>query len=188
MVQQNLFPQEVSGPSPANTKQPHPQRAAIAAGGAAPAASLPSNRQAPQRIQQVPQHESQDGRAPAARAGRFHSQNGGRIRLSGRIGRYFDVKRTQRGTLLAVFSVATARPYRDESGNWLKKTAWQRVVVWGEAAQAVGQRLRKGAQVHVEGKLKTREWTDYENQLHTTTELVARDVRFVEAAGDVMAA
>lgn len=188
MVQQNLFPQEVSGLSPANTKQPHPQRAAIVARGAAPAASLPSSRQAPQRVQQVPRHESQDRRAPAAPAGRFHAQNDGRIRLSGRVGRYFDVKRTQSGKLLAVFSVAATRPFRNESGGWVKKTAWQRVVVWGEAAQAVGQRLHKGAQVHVEGKLKTREWTDYENQLHTTTELVARDVRFVEVAENGMAA
>jgi single-strand DNA-binding protein len=118
----------------------------------------------------------------------FDPQEDARIHLSGRIGRYFDLKQTQRGTWLAVFSMATAGSYKDESGQWQKKTAWQRVVVWGEAAEAVGQFLRKGAKVEVEGKLKTREWTDRENRLHTTTDLVARDVRFPDIAEDRMAA
>jgi single-strand DNA-binding protein len=116
------------------------------------------------------------------------SQHGRRVTLLGRVGRYFEVKQTTRGTLLAVFSVATDKPYRDESGNWLKKTVWQKIVVWGAAAQAIGERLHKGAPVYVEGKLKTREWTDRENRLHTTTELVARDVRFVDASENAMAA
>lgn len=121
-------------------------------------------------------------------AGAASDPHSERVRLRGRIGRYFDVKRTQSGTLLAVFSIATVKPYRDESGNWQKKIAWQRIVVWGEAAQTVGEQLQKGAQVQVEGKLKTREWTDSENRLHTTTELVARDIRFVDAAENGMAA
>jgi single-strand DNA-binding protein len=111
-----------------------------------------------------------------------------RIRLRGRVGRYFDVKRTQSGTLLAVFSMAATRPYRDESGKWLKKTVWQRIVVWGETAQAVGGQLRTGAQVSVEGKFKTREWTDSENRVHTTTELVAREVRFLDTSESGIAA
>jgi single-strand DNA-binding protein len=59
-------------------------------------------------------------------------------------------------------------------------------VVWGEAAEALDQQLRKGARVQVEGKFKTREWTDRENNLRTTTELVARQVRFLDLDGTEM--
>lgn len=175
MVQSNLFPRQAS-----NGKQPQLQS------GEARPAVFPAT----PRIQQAPQPSSQTGSrmAPAAPATPSHSRADGRVRLSGRMGRYFDLKRTARGTLRAVFSIATAQPYCDPSGNWTKRTAWQRIVVWGEAAEAVGRRLRRGALVSVEGNLKTREWTDSEDRLHTTTELVAREVRFLDTAQDRVAA
>lgn len=105
-----------------------------------------------------------------------------RVRLFGRIGRYFGVKQTQSGVSLTTFSMAIKRPYKDQSGNWLQGTVWVRVVVW-EAEEALGQELRKGARVSVDGKLKTREWFDRQNKPHTTTELVAREVRFLDTPG-----
>ncbi len=179
MVQAELFHNEVG-----NGKQP--QRAANANPGRPeqfPAQKTPVPIERRKQSAQVPYRDNENRTAGAAPGP--HSE---RVRLRGRIGRYFDVKRTQSGTLLAVFSIVTARPYRDESGNWQKKTAWQRIVVWGDAAQSVGERLCKGAQVQVEGKLKTREWTDSENHLHTVTELVTRDVRFLDAAENEVAA
>jgi primosomal replication protein N len=187
MVQANLFPNAAGGHSPANAKQLHPQKAPNAVRSGEPASSLPPNRQSAQRVEPPRQAYTQTANRTVPVA-YFHPQEDARIVLSGRIGRYFDVKQTQRGTWLAVFSVATAGSYKDESGQWQKKTAWQRVVVWGEAAETVGQFLRKGAQVQVEGKLKTREWTDREDRLHTTTELVARSVRFVDGPENAMAA
>ena len=182
MVQAELFHNAIE-----NGKQPqrgaHPEKSGQPPVGLNRQSTQLRNR--PGQVQQA-QKPSRDNMNPSAGAAPGpHSE---RVRLRGRIGRYFDVKRTQSGTLLAVFSLATTRPYRDESGNWQKKTGWQRIVVWGEAAQTVGEQLQKGAQVQVEGKLKTREWTDSENRLHTTTELVARDVRFVNTAENGMAA
>jgi Single-strand binding protein family len=104
------------------------------------------------------------------------------VRLFGWIGRYFQVRQTQSGKSLATFSLATREPYKDPLGKWAKRTVWQRIVVWDETAQSVGERLRKGARVLVEGRFRTREWTDKENNLRTTTELVARHVRFLDAA------
>jgi len=102
------------------------------------------------------------------------------VRLLGRIGRYFEVKETRSGLPLATFSMATNHFDQDEEGNRLKKTVWHRIVVWGEAALALAEQLRKGARVSVEGRLKTREWFDRDNNLHVTTELVAREVRFLD--------
>jgi single-strand DNA-binding protein len=182
MVQQNMFPNEVR-----NRKQP--QRAANAVRTSQP----PSNtdRQAgklqnrPAQFHQAPRPYPQNMSRIATMtppAPLPESQDNGRVRLFGRIGRYFDVKQTQNGTTLATFSMATQKPYRDESGNWSKRTVWQRIVAWGETARGVSELLQKGARVSVEGKFKTREWTDRENNLRTTTELVAREVRFLDVA------
>ena len=83
----------------------------------------------------------------------------------GRIGRYFELKQTQTGKSLATFTLATVEPYRDESGNWAKRTVWRRIVAWDETAVAVGELIQKGARVSVEGSFKTREWTGRENNL-----------------------
>jgi single-strand DNA-binding protein len=193
MVQSNLFPHEVK-----NAKQP--QRTANTARGAQPPA-----RTAPQTgfngqtgeqrnrcgyDQPAPKQYPQSSNRAATAAPGPHaaSQDNGRVRLFGWIGRYFEVKQTQSGVSLATFSLATHKRYKDQAGNPLKETVWQRIVVWGEAAEVLGQQLRKGAKVQVEGKFKTREWTDSENNLRTTKELVARDVRFLGAAEGAMAA
>lgn len=104
----------------------------------------------------------------------------GQVRLFGRIGRYFEVKHTQSGVLRATFSLATHQSFKNESGSWIRKTVWQRIVAWEDIARSVGDFLEKGARVSVEGKFKTREWIDRKNNPHTTTELVAHDVRFLD--------
>jgi single-strand DNA-binding protein len=181
MVQTNLFPhQEVR-----NSKQP--QRAASKAQTAQPSTNANRQTGVPQNNaahSQSPTQFPQDrNRKTAAYAGpRTQAQPSYSIRLSGRIGRYFEVKQTRTGKSLATFSLATQKPYRDESGNWLKRTVWQRIVAWGDTAQSLSQQLRQGARVAVEGKFKTREWTDREDNLRTTTELVARHVQFMDMA------
>ena len=84
--------------------------------------------------------------------------------------------------LLAVFSIAENRSSKDASGNWEKKTLWHEIVVWGDFAQRVGEKLETGAMVYVEGKLTTREWTDRDNNPRTSTEVVASEVHFVDVA------
>ena len=148
----------------------------------------PQGRRAyPQQAAQPYRQEPNRAAALAPAAHPASHENGG-LRLFGWVGRYFDVKRTQSGVLRATFTMATPRTYRDEAGRSQKTTVWRRVVVWGEPAKALEEQLRIGARVQVEGKFKTREWTDSEDVLHTTTELVARHVRFLDMRGSEMAA
>ena len=109
-------------------------------------------------------------------------QQPGTVRLAGRVGRFIDILQTRTGKSLAKFTLATVEPYRDESGVWAKRVVWQRVIAWDRTAQLVSELIQKGARVSVEGKYKTREWTDRENNLRTTTELVARQVDFLDLA------
>jgi single-strand DNA-binding protein len=174
MVQQNMFPQEIRNSNP-------PQRGAKTPQPIQPASNVKRQATAPQNrstqvqppVQQFPRNGNQGAQ--------LDLQQNNAVRLSGRIGRYFEVKQTQTGKSLATFTLATIEPYRDESGNWAKRTVWQRVVTWDKTAQLVSELIAKGARVSVEGKFKTREWTDRENNLRTTTELVARHVHFLDA-------
>jgi len=129
-----------------------------------------------------PGTESKKRDSEAVPRPRSQSQGGEEVSLIGRIGRYPEVKRTQRGVLLATFSVGSERSYKDAAGQWQKKIVWQRIVVWGEFAQSLSKRLQSGAQVYVEGKLTMREWTDRQNNKRTSTDLVADDVRFMDMA------
>jgi single-strand DNA-binding protein len=179
MAQQYLFPHEVRNPKPA-------QRAAGKIQAVRPADNTNHQtgvpRKAPAQPEQLAKPSSQfSGRKIAASAAPHSDvRRTDSVRLFGWVGRYFAVRQTQSGKFLATFSIATPKPYRDESGNWLKRTVWQRIVAWGETAQSLDEQLRQGARVSVEGKFKTREWADKENNLHTTTELVARQVQFLD--------
>lgn len=181
MTQTSLFPQEVR-----NGKQP--QRAASKAHAAQPSTNpgrqTTSAQNRPGQSQQAPNGypSNQVRMAATPFPAQPHEPANNGIRLTGRIGRYFEVKQTSTGKSLATFSLATQKPYRDESGTWLKRTVWQRIVAWGETAELLSAQLEKGARVSVQGRFKTREWVDRENNLRTTTELVARQVQFLDAA------
>jgi single-strand DNA-binding protein len=174
MVQNNLFPHEVqNGKQPQRAVKITHARQSSTTKGQESAQFLTARQERSQGTNQYARTSPDVGSQP---------KQHGQVRLFGRIGRYFEVKQTQSGVLRAVFSLATQRSFKDESGNWLTQTVWQRIVAWGDTARSIGELLEKGARVSVEGKFKTHEWTDKENNLRTTTELVAHNVRFLDIA------
>jgi len=105
-----------------------------------------------------------------------------KVAVTGRLGRDAVVRQTKNGHVVANFSVAVDESYKDLLGEWHKKTAWHRVQVWEELAETVGADLQKGVRVYVEGRRTIRHWIDRENRKHCYTEIVASDVRFLDAA------
>jgi single-strand DNA-binding protein len=119
---------------------------------------------------------------------RFQNGGGGpeqdainQVILTGRLGKDATVRRTQNGKVVANFSVGVEESHQDRQGQWLKKTSWHRVQVWEELAEAVGAGLQQGVRVCVEGRLVNRMWVDQDQQKHFFTEIVARDVRLLNA-------
>lgn len=105
-----------------------------------------------------------------------------KVTLTGRLGHDAIIRQTKNGHVVANFSVAVNESYKDPLGQWQKKTSWHRVQVWEELAKTVGPALQKGALVYVEGRRVVRDWIDRQNQTRRTTEIVASDVRFLDAA------
>lgn len=108
-----------------------------------------------------------------------------KVILIGNLGRDPEVRYTTSGTPVANFTMATTDKWNDAaSGERKEKTEWHRIVVWAKQAEIVGEYLRKGRQVYVEGSLQTREWTDRDGNKRYTTEVRAQRVQMLGRRGD----
>lgn len=99
-----------------------------------------------------------------------------KVILVGNLGADPQLRVTSAGRNLATFSLATSRNWRDDKGEWQQHTDWHRVVVWGERAQTVSDRMAKGHRIYVEGRLQSRSWEDERGQRHSMTEVHAHRV------------
>ena len=74
---------------------------------------------------------------------------------------------------VASFRLATSERYRDRNGEQRENTEWHNIVVWRGNADVVEKFVHKGTQLYIEGKLRTRQWTDQTGNKRYTTEVVA---------------
>jgi len=104
--------------------------------------------------------------------------------LIGHLGRDPEVRYSPSGAAVANVSIATTEQWRDKnSGEQQEKTEWHRIVFFGRLAEIVGEYLKKGSQVYVEGRLQTRKWQDKEGNDRYTTEIVANDMQMLGGRG-----
>ncbi len=96
-----------------------------------------------------------------------------KVILVGHVGGDPEPRYTASGTAVVNISVATNDVRRDSSGNDIETTEWHRVVVWAKQAEFVGNYVKKGQLVYVEGRLQTRTWEDRNKIERRTTEVVA---------------
>ena len=74
---------------------------------------------------------------------------------------------------VASFPLATSERYRDRNGELKENTEWHNIVVWRGNADVVERFVRKGSQLYIEGRLRTRQWTDQTGNKRYTTEVIA---------------
>lgn len=102
-----------------------------------------------------------------------------KVMIIGYVGKDPELKFTPGNVAVANFSVATSESYKDKNGAQQEKTEWHRIVTFGKTAEVMGEYLKKGMQVYVEGKLQTRSWEDKSGVKRYTTEVVAFAVQFL---------
>ncbi|HHX8240129.1 single-stranded DNA-binding protein SSB1 [Klebsiella pneumoniae] len=96
-----------------------------------------------------------------------------KVILVGTLGQDPEVRYMQGNKAVANLSLATNESWRDkQTGEMKEKTEWHRVVLFGKLAEVAGEYLKKGAQVYIEGQLRTRKWTDQTGVEKYTTEIV----------------
>lgn len=97
-----------------------------------------------------------------------------KVTLIGNLGGDPQLNQTQKGLAVANFNIAT-----NERRGEKDFTEWHRVVVWGKLAETCNEYLAKGRQVHVEGRLRTRNYKDKEGVTRYITEIHASQVTFL---------
>ena len=86
---------------------------------------------------------------------------------------------------VATLRLATSEKWRDKNGNPQESTQWHNVVLWRGLAQVVEKFVKKGSKIYVEGKIKTRKWTDKDGNDRYTTEIQAESVQMLGKRPDV---
>ena len=103
-----------------------------------------------------------------------------KVILVGNLGQDPEVKYMPSGGAVTNISIATTDTWKDKStGEKKENTEWHRVVFFNRLAEIVGEYLRKGSQVYIEGNLRTRKWQDQSGADRYSTEIVAREMQML---------
>ena len=103
-----------------------------------------------------------------------------KVIIIGNLGKDPEVRYAPSGSAIANVTIATSRNWKDKtSGERQEETEWHRVVFYDRLAEIAGEYLKKGKSVYVEGRLKTRKWTDKEGVEKYTTEIVADNMQML---------
>lgn len=104
--------------------------------------------------------------------------------LIGNIGGEPEMRYAQDGSSLLRFSVASNGRTKLQNGEWVDRTEWVQVTVFGNRAEAISQYLHKGMKVYVDGRLEARPWTDQQGQVRAGLSITAAEVQFVTPRSD----
>ena len=103
-----------------------------------------------------------------------------KVILVGNLGADPEVRYTANGDAICTLSIATSETRKDkQSGEKKTVTEWHRVVMFGELAEICNKWLKKGSQIYIEGKLRTRKWQDQQGNDKYTTEILADVMRML---------
>jgi single-strand DNA-binding protein len=103
-----------------------------------------------------------------------------KVILIGNLGKDPEVRYMPSGSAICNVTIATSRQWKDKtSGERQEETEWHRVVFFDRMAEIAGEYLKKGRPVYVEGRLKTRKWTDKDGVEKYTTEITATDMQLL---------
>lgn len=95
-----------------------------------------------------------------------------KVILVGNLGADPEIRALESGQKVARLSLATNRSYNNRDGQRVDETEWHRIEVWGRLAEIAEKYLTKGRTIYVEGRIRTRKWTDQNNIEKYTTEIV----------------
>ncbi|NBQ67538.1 MAG: single-stranded DNA-binding protein [Nitrosomonadaceae bacterium] len=102
-----------------------------------------------------------------------------KVILIGNLGKDPETRYMSNGDAVTNITLATTDTWKDKNGEKQEKTEWHRCTFYRKLAEIVGQYLKKGSSVYVEGRLETRKWTDKEGIERYTTEIIASDMKML---------
>jgi single-strand DNA-binding protein len=107
-----------------------------------------------------------------------------KVILVGNLGADPETRYMPSGSAVTNLSVATSESWKDkQTGEQKERTEWHKVAMFNRLAEIAAEYLRKGSQVYIEGKLRTRKWQDRDGNDRWTTEIVADEMQMLGGRG-----
>jgi len=107
-----------------------------------------------------------------------------KVILIGNLGKDPETRYMPSGKAATNFSVATSERFKDkETGEPQERTEWHRIATFDRLAEIAAEYLKKGSKVYIEGKLRTRKWTDKEGKERYSTEIIADQMQMLDSRG-----
>jgi single-strand DNA-binding protein len=107
-----------------------------------------------------------------------------KVILVGNLGADPDTKYMPSGSAVTNIRIATSESWKDrETGEQQERTEWHNIAFFGRLAEIAGEYLKKGSQVYVEGRLRTRKWQDRDGNDRWTTEVIANEMQMLGGRG-----
>lgn len=108
-----------------------------------------------------------------------------KVIIVGNLGNDPEIRYTQDSTAIANISVATSESWKDKTtGEQKEITEWHRCVAYRRLAEIMGEYLKKGSKVYIEGRLQTRKWQDSDGNDKYTTEIIVNEMQMLDSRGD----
>lgn len=105
-----------------------------------------------------------------------------KVILIGNLGQDPEVRYTPNGNAVTNVTLATSTTWRDkQTGELQERTEWHRIAFFNRLAEIVGEYLRKGSKVYIEGSLRTRKWQDKNGADRYTTEIIANEMHMLDS-------
>ena len=102
-----------------------------------------------------------------------------KVILVGNLGNDPEVRYAQSGSAITTISVATTESWKDKNGEQQERTEWHRVKAFGRLAEIMGEYLKKGRQVYIEGSLRTEKYTDKNGVEKYATDIIADEMQML---------
>lgn len=99
-----------------------------------------------------------------------------KVFLSGNVGKDPDFRTLESGSQVLMFSIAINENYKDKNGEWVDKTQWFNIVVWGKSAEYLSKKIFKGYKVLVEGKMSNRKYQAKDGSEKQVTDVIGLKV------------
>lgn len=107
-----------------------------------------------------------------------------KVILVGNLGADPDTRYMPSGGAVTNLSIATSESWKDkQTGEQKERTEWHKVAMFGRLAEISAEYLRKGSQVYIEGKIRTRKWQDKDGNDRWTTEVIADEMQMLGGRG-----
>ena len=102
----------------------------------------------------------------------------------GNVGKDPETRYLEGGTAVCSFSLATSESYRNRDGERVTNTEWHNIVLWRGLAEVAEKYVKKGSQLFIEGRIRSRSWEDKDGNKRYTTEIVGDNMQMLGRRSD----